>query len=365
MAGALFLIIVLGAMSCAAPGGFGDETLADESSEDTPHLMPGLHCGDGRVDGREACDDGNHDAGDGCDACVWEPGFVCGDTSPSTCTAVCGDGIVVGAETCDDMNYVSGDGCSACVIDVGYSCHATEAGSACAPVCGDGIVRAGEACDDGNVHPGDGCGPSCAPEPGYCCDPQEGHCIQQDTFAVVDAATPIVDAGYDGTLASMTCVQVQVAGAGNCNHGLVHDVRVELGIEHPRVGELTIKMVAPDGLRTTLTSIPGYDEVVDGAPERLGAVARLLASAPVVFDEQQQGAVDAETLGHGLGAHEAVCTGDGRCAFIPNPGAAEGVSGLQDFFGTAAGGAWSICVGDVSPDNVGSIESVRLIYRAM
>jgi cysteine-rich repeat protein len=35
---------------------------------------------------------------------------------------MCGDGIVEGAEACDDMNTVAGDGCTACMIDAGYHC---------------------------------------------------------------------------------------------------------------------------------------------------------------------------------------------------------------------------------------------------
>ncbi|MGK3997931.1 DVUA0089 family protein [Sorangium sp. So ce1024] len=52
-------------------------------------------CGDGVVDGEEACD-----GGDRCsDECTW--------------IAVCGDGSIDGPEACDDGNTVSGDGCSA------------------------------------------------------------------------------------------------------------------------------------------------------------------------------------------------------------------------------------------------------------
>lgn len=62
----------------------------------------------------------------------------------------CGDGLVEGTEACDD-GPDNGDerGCTA----------------ACAlAACGDGLVREGvEACDDGNVAGADGCSPSCQP----------------------------------------------------------------------------------------------------------------------------------------------------------------------------------------------------------
>jgi cysteine-rich repeat protein len=57
-------------------------------------------CGNGVVEGNEACDDGNHDDGDAClTTCRW---------------AACGDGHVRrNVEECDDRNRADGDGCSA------------------------------------------------------------------------------------------------------------------------------------------------------------------------------------------------------------------------------------------------------------
>ncbi len=100
-------------------------------------------CGDGVVDSSiEACDDGGHDDGDGCDADCRKEG--------------CGDGVRSGDEECDDGNLVPGDGCSfACLVDR----------------CGDGRVQAEERCDDGNLRPGDGCDASCDYErPPHCGD---------------------------------------------------------------------------------------------------------------------------------------------------------------------------------------------------
>jgi cysteine-rich repeat protein len=99
-------------------------------------------CGDGVLEGDEACDDGNTADGDGCSA---------------TCTVeqddcACGDGVLDAGETCDDGNTVDGDGCSSvCTIEL--------------PVCGNGIVETGETCDDGNTMNGDGCSSVCICEP--------------------------------------------------------------------------------------------------------------------------------------------------------------------------------------------------------
>ncbi len=74
-------------------------------------------CGDGAVEGLESCDDGNTDAGDGCDAtCATEDGWDC--PLGAACSEICGDSLIVGDETCDDGNTVDGDGCSAtCSIE--------------------------------------------------------------------------------------------------------------------------------------------------------------------------------------------------------------------------------------------------------
>lgn len=70
------------------------------------------HCGNGRVEGAEGCDDSNTRPRDGCSAtCEVEP-CACGDR------VLCRDG----SEECDDGNTQDGDGCSAsckCAADAG------------------------------------------------------------------------------------------------------------------------------------------------------------------------------------------------------------------------------------------------------
>jgi MYXO-CTERM domain-containing protein len=63
---------------------------------------------------------------------------------------VCGDGKMEGGEACDDGNTNDGDGCTgACTIGM------------VAPVCGNGMVEDGEACDDGAANGGDHCTAMC------------------------------------------------------------------------------------------------------------------------------------------------------------------------------------------------------------
>lgn len=150
-------------------------------------------CGNGHVEGSEACDDGNVTSGDGCDAaCKLEDGAPCSandDCSSGLCnllaggqcapTDACGNGLVEGSEACDDGNTRPGDGCDAsCLGENGSACSDddqctsalcnTVGSNTCMPPdqCGNGVVETGEACDDGGRVPGDGCSANCKGEPG-------------------------------------------------------------------------------------------------------------------------------------------------------------------------------------------------------
>jgi len=93
----------------ASLDGAGDrnaDVTSDTGGADRDVLTP--PCGNGVLDGDEACDDGNTSSSDGCNAsCKIEPGWSCAGT-PSVCETICGDGIVVGNETCDDSSTCPG-----------------------------------------------------------------------------------------------------------------------------------------------------------------------------------------------------------------------------------------------------------------
>jgi len=100
-------------------------------------------CGDGFINGLEACDDGVMNG---------QPN-KCNLLCTNITSYVCGNGLREGTETCDDGNVINGDGCSSLCI--------TETPSV---VCGNGIIQSGEQCDDGNVVNGDGCSSQCLNE---------------------------------------------------------------------------------------------------------------------------------------------------------------------------------------------------------
>ncbi|MFN2378329.1 MAG: DUF4215 domain-containing protein, partial [Candidatus Binatia bacterium] len=114
-----------------------------------------IGCGNGQLEGDEACDDGNGVDGDGC-------------SSLCTVENLCGNGVIDSADLCDDGNNNAGDGCSeSCLIETGYGCSGVP--SACTSICGDGLIVGAESCDDTGVADGDGCSSSCTVEGGYGC----------------------------------------------------------------------------------------------------------------------------------------------------------------------------------------------------
>ncbi len=151
-------------------------------------------CGNGIREGTEECDydasiTGTAVGGDGCSAsCTLEEGWACPPSSPAlpaACVPVCGDGRLRGKEQCDDGGTQDDDGCSAaCQIErndstgTSYDCGEDGLGPCVTAVCGnydpdadgddvggDDRPEHGEGCDDGNTIAGDGCGPTCQLEP--------------------------------------------------------------------------------------------------------------------------------------------------------------------------------------------------------
>jgi len=85
-------------------------------------------CGDGIVlSPMEECDPGAKGTGmaQACSAtCKWNEGWACTGTPPNCHQTTCGDGKVEGKEGCDDGNTGDGDGCSAtCTVEAGYQCE--------------------------------------------------------------------------------------------------------------------------------------------------------------------------------------------------------------------------------------------------
>ncbi len=146
---------------------------------DTPPGPVDVDCGNGVVDEGELCDDGNDLSGDGCSSeCQIESGYEC--TAPGQpCEKLpvidvpCGNGQIDEKEECDDGNALDGDGCSStCTVENGWECESQD----CHTVCGDGVIAGQEVCDDWNTTDGDGCSADCMTiEEGYTCIEELGY----------------------------------------------------------------------------------------------------------------------------------------------------------------------------------------------
>jgi cysteine-rich repeat protein len=132
----------------AAPIASGGSATSSGGTEDPP---PSAWCGNGVLNVKEECDDGNRSTGDGCtEQCLVEYTFACPTPGvPCVWLSVCGDGAVSPYEVCDDGNRTDNDGCSSDCLEVtrGWQCRVP--GLPCSPLCGDGLVVGDEACDYG------------------------------------------------------------------------------------------------------------------------------------------------------------------------------------------------------------------------
>ncbi len=204
--------------STADDGSSGSSTDASDTEADTGDDGEDV-CGDGERGVTEACDDGNVEAGDGCDAtCSIEPGFKCPVPDAACVAIVCGDKKVEPPELCDDGNDEPGDGCDAsCAVEAGYACLLP--GTKCqAAACGDGMVAGFEICDDGNGLPGDGCDASCKLEPGFHCPDPGAQCVPTECGDGLAQGLEHCDDGnvlpYDGC--SPLCANEPDCSGGEC-----------------------------------------------------------------------------------------------------------------------------------------------------
>jgi len=160
----------------------------------------------------------------------------------------------------------------------------------------------------------------------------------------------IPDDGYDGSIGSMACVTVAAPA------GAIDDLNVTIDMEHTWVGDLAVKVVAPDMTTATLMSRPGDIEPADdGTAPPFGNSDNLVMGAPgsITYDDQGGGPAS-EDMG-GVGSTNNVCIDDALCNYVSSVGAATG-TGLADFNGlTVAAGNWQVCVGDSAAADTGNL----------
>jgi cysteine-rich repeat protein len=282
-----------------------------------------------------ACNDGN-----GCTQTDTCQAGTCTGQNPVVCAAPdqCHNAGACAPATGMCSNPSKADG-TACTIG---GQPGTCGGGACA-ICGNGVVEGNEQCDDGNITPCDGCSPKC----------QLDTAITYATAAGLNAS--IVDDAYNGTQASMTCVNITVNNAGD---NVVDYVCPTLGMTHTWIGDLTIKLVSPAGTVVTLMSMPGVAEAADNGASVTGDSSNLLATFPITWKDG--GPKSAELMGNTLANAGVVCKDDAACVYDPNNGAAA-AGKLNAFIGQVGPGTWKLCVGDSGIGDLGAIDQVKLV----
>ena len=133
-------------------------------------------CGNGTLNQGETCDDGNTDAGDGCDnSCHTETRYTCTGT-PSVCVHDCGNGVCAADET--SLQLPAHEGAP-------YFCE-QDCGT-----CGDGVIKSAEVCDDGNAANSDGCSLLCEIESGFRCSGSPSVCTDVMVMETLTAKLPV------------------------------------------------------------------------------------------------------------------------------------------------------------------------------
>ena len=168
----------------------------------------------------------------------------------------------------------------------------------------------------------------------------------------------IADGTYNGTLASMACVNIPVSGTGNIT---VIGMTVTAWLDHTWVGDLVLKLLSPDNTVVTLMSRPGVIESSDDGTSASGAgdSSNLLSTFPVTFADG--GPKSAEAMGSTLIDSQVVCRDDAACTYDPNNGAAA-AGKLSAFIGKPLLGTWRFCAGDAGMGDTGTIQQVRLTF---
>ena len=168
-------------------------------------------------------------------------------------------------------------------------------------------------------------------------------------------AAGISDDAYTGALTSpsMTVVNVPISDSFT-----VTDVDVRISMAHTWIGDLVIKVIAPDNTVVTLMSRPGVVETADDGAAVGGDSSNLAVAFPITWSDGA--AASAESMGNTLANTQVVCQNDLICTFDPNKGAASGGK-LAAFVGKTSAGTWRVAIGDGALGDIGSIDRVCLI----
>lgn len=168
------------------------------------------------------------------------------------------------------------------------------------------------------------------------------------------------DDKYNGELRSMLCTELIAPDTGI---NFVSDVRLTVAMDHHYVGDITIKLVAPDGTVLTALGRPGAEvaPIPDDGAQCCGDGSNLLATHP--FTLSDGATASGKDMGNSINDIQVICRDESLkiepCQFKPYPGGGPGDT-FGDFKGKAANGVWSVCFGDSNKGDHGKVRYIGL-----
>ena len=167
------------------------------------------------------------------------------------------------------------------------------------------------------------------------------------------------DDKYKGTLETMLCVDIIVADDGL---NFVNDVRLKVGMDHTYVGDVTIKVVSPDGQVLTALGRAGAEPpLADNGIPCCGFPANLGAMFPFILSNAAT--ITGKDMGKGLADAKFICKDENPpidpCQFKPYKGGGVGTD-FSDFKGDNTVGTWKVCFGDSGKGDYGKLQYVGL-----
>ena len=171
-------------------------------------------------------------------------------------------------------------------------------------------------------------------------------------------AQPLLDNAYNGTLETMVCNDIIVPEDPD-GINLVSAVELKIGLDHPWIGDVNVKIQSPGGAILTAFNRPGTEILPDNGTNCCNDSSDFSKDFPIIL--KNGGAFDSAKMGTTITATKIVCKDDQQCEFKPNPGMGAGVD-FSDFLGETAGGTWKVCVGDSNADDLGVLDYVGLTF---
>ncbi|MBN8685198.1 MAG: proprotein convertase P-domain-containing protein, partial [Chitinophagales bacterium] len=179
------------------------------------------------------------------------------------------------------------------------------------------------------------------------------------SFSSTGAAVSIPDDGYNGTLASMAQKTATVTGIPTGPNITIDAITINMNASHTWIGDLTIKLVAPNGSVMGIMSRPGLAETIDDGSNCCGA-SDDLTGATITFSDA------ATTSAENMGLATATTVGsDGVFSFSPDKGSI--VSPYTTFASMATtlgaaglNGTWTLAAGDAGLTDVGTLSGFTI-----